>query len=196
MNKLFLLNISLIASLFGFSLCNAVTQPELTMLPQIPDSLQVPTDQKLILKAYARGSQIYACRAKADDSHTFEWTLKSPDAQLFNDQGQRLGRHYAGPTWEANDGSKVTGQLRAKVNMPQANTIPWLLLEAQSHEGKGIFSQVNWIQRLHTVGGKAPTTGCDRVHKNLEVSISYTADYYFYSGSQLGGIYSNTVQLR
>jgi hypothetical protein len=186
MNKSWKLNISLIASLFGFGVCSAVARPALTMPPQVPDSLQVPTDQRIILEAVGRGTQIYVCQANADNSNTYQWTLKAPDAQLLSYQGQRLGQHYAGPTWEANDGSKVMGQVKAKVDSPQANAIPWLLVEARSHEGKGIFSQVNWVQRLHTVGGKAPESGCDQVHKNLEAPVSYTADYYFYSTRAAG----------
>jgi hypothetical protein len=36
--------------------------------------------------------------------------LKAPDADLFDEGGRRIGRHFAGPTWEASDdGSKVIG---------------------------------------------------------------------------------------
>jgi hypothetical protein len=94
-----------------------------------------------------------------------------------------MGQHYAGPTWEANDGSKVMGEVKAKADAPEAKTIPWLLLAARSHAGNGIFSQVNWIQRVNTVGGTAPTGGCDRAYQNREIGINYTADYYFYGSA-------------
>jgi hypothetical protein len=166
--------------LFGLSTGGTKAQTTSTTSPDVPKNLQVPPDQSLLFKAAAKGSQIYVCKAKPDNLNSFEWTLKAPDALLYDEQGQRLGKHYAGPTWESNDGSKVMAQVKAHTNAPQASTIPWLLLQGRSHQGNGIFSQVNWIQRLHTVGGKAPASGCDRAHENHEVSVAYQADYYFW----------------
>ncbi|KAM3098162.1 DUF3455 domain-containing protein [Phormidesmis sp. 146-12] len=151
--------------------------------PDVPKNLQVPSGQELLFKMAAQGVQIYECKAKAEDANQFEWTLRAPDAVLLNDQGKTTGKHYAGPTWEANDGSKIAGQLKEKSGAPDKDTIPWLLLEAKSHEGSGKFSPVNWIQRLETTGGKAPTEGCDRVRSQSQVRVSYTANYYFYGSS-------------
>jgi len=40
---------------------------------------------------------------------------------------------------------------------PKADNIPWLLVEAPSHEGKeGMFSKVSYILRVDTVGGVVP----------------------------------------
>jgi Protein of unknown function (DUF3455) len=148
---------------------------------QVPAMLKVPTDQILVLKAAAKGVQIYICQAKAESKTDFEWTLKAPGADLFNDRGLRLGKHYAGPTWELQeDGSKVVGVVSAKVNAPQKDAIPLLLLKAKPPQGKGILSSVSWIQRLDTLGGKAPVTGCDRTRQATEVQVVYSANYYFY----------------
>jgi hypothetical protein len=148
---------------------------------QVPDLLKVPSDQSLVFKAAAKGVQIYICKAKAESKTDFEWTLKAPSADLFNDRGLWLGKHYAGPTWELQeDGSKVVGVVSAKVNAPQKDAIPLLLLKAKPQQGKGILSSVNWIQRLDTLGGKAPVTGCDRTRQATEVRVPYTANYYFY----------------
>jgi Protein of unknown function (DUF3455) len=167
-------------SLFGFGMGDAVAQQALPAGTQVPKELQVPSQESPIFKAVAVGSQIYVCKAKADNPQVFEWALKAPQAKLFDQRWQKLGTHYAGPTWEANDGSKIIGQLKAKTNAPQNTAIPWLLLEVKSHLGNGIFSQVNWIQRLHTIGGKPPATECTISQESQEVSISYKADYYFY----------------
>jgi Protein of unknown function (DUF3455) len=156
---------------------NAQADPN--ALPQVPDALTVPSNQGLLLKAAAKGVQIYICKAKAEAQTDYEWTLKAPSADLFNDQGQPLGKHYAGPTWEI-ERSKIVGAISAKVNAPQQKAIPWLLLKAKSHQGQGILGPVNWVQRLDTVGGKAPTMGCDEAHLNAEVQVPYTANYYFY----------------
>jgi hypothetical protein len=152
--------------------------------PQVPQNLRVPTGQTPLLQGRAKGVQIYECKNKADNPNQFEWKLKAPDANLFNDQGQKIIKHYAGPTWEANDGSKVVGQVQATANSPQDNAIPWLLLEAKSHQGNGTLSKVTYIQRVKTVGGKAPTQGCNPAHANTTVKINYTADYVFWTRNQ------------
>jgi len=46
--------------------------------------------------------------------------------------GNKIAKHYAGTTWESNDGSKVVGEVKAKDNGPDPNAIPWLLLSAKS----------------------------------------------------------------
>jgi hypothetical protein len=175
MNRFSWQKLSLVACLFGLSACSAVAQT----IP--PSTSQVPYDLRLILKTLAKGSQIYVCQAKADNS--YEWTLKGPEAVLFDERGKELGKHYNGPTWESDDGSKVMGQVKIKADAPKADAIPWLVLEARSHEGNGVFSQVNWIARMNTVGGQPPAGGCDRDHENREVSVSYTSDYYFYGAN-------------
>ena len=101
-------------------------------------------------------------------------------ADLFDDQANKLGKHYAGPTWEANDGSKVVGEVLTKDNGPDPAAIPWLLLRAKEHAGMGIFSKIASVQRLNTKGGKAPANGCTQAKVGTEVRIPYTADYYFY----------------
>jgi Protein of unknown function (DUF3455) len=148
--------------------------------PPIPEALQVPAGQKMLLSVAATGDQIYTCQAKPDAPDQFAWTLKAPEAKLLNPQGEEVGTHYGGPSWEMNDSSKVMGELNKKVDAPQADDIPWLLIQVKAHEGEGVLSQANWIQRINTVGGKAPSAGCDRYHQNQEVRVGYSADYYFY----------------
>jgi hypothetical protein len=46
------------------------------------------------------------------------------------------------------------------------------------NSGTGVFNQTTFIQRLHTVGGLAPTTSGDFVGQ--EHRSPYTADYFFY----------------
>src|SRR5580698_4159759 len=71
--------------------------------PATPDAIAV-AGMPVLLKAAAKGVQVYACKAKETAPSTFEWTLTGPDAQLFDDRGQPIGKHYAGPTWELADG--------------------------------------------------------------------------------------------
>jgi Protein of unknown function (DUF3455) len=149
--------------------------------PKTPDNLKVPEGQTLQLKGSAKGVQIYECKAKANDTKQFEWTLKAPEAELFDAQGKKTIKHYGGPTWEALDGSKVVGLVKAKADAPTASAIPWVLLQAKSHEGNGSLSKVTYIQRVNTVGGKAPSLACNQSRANTESRENYTADYFFYS---------------
>ena len=149
----------------------------------VPDNLKVPEQNVMLLEAYASGAQIYVCKARADDPNTFEWTFKAPEAELRNDAGEKIGKHYAGPTWEGNDGSKVMGEAVANAKAPDASAIPWLLLRAKAHDGAGAFSTVTYVQRLDTVGGVAPTDGCERSAANTERPVEYTATYVFSYGA-------------
>ncbi len=133
-----------------------------------------------MLLAHATGSQIYVCQAGTDGK--LAWALKAPEAELHDQQGTVIGRHYAGPTWKANDGSEVTGKAVARVDSPDANSIPWLLVTITGHSGKGVLSRVSSIQRINTKGGQPPPAAdCNPAKQNVEMKSAYTADYYFYA---------------
>jgi len=166
---------SIVALLAGFSTVKAGTMPE------VPEALKVPANQVLSLETQAAGVQIYECKASKDDPTRFEWAFKAPEAELFDSTGKKIGRHYAGPTWESNDGSKVVGEVKAKDNGPDPNAIPWLLLSAKSTSGNGVFSQTQSIQRLYTAGGKAPAEVCSQAQAGKEARVPYKAKYYFYN---------------
>ncbi len=74
---------------------------------QVPQQLQPPANEQPLLQVHAKGDQVYTCKG---DAAQFTWTLKAPDAQLFDKDGKPFGKHFAGPSWEANDGSRVTGK--------------------------------------------------------------------------------------
>jgi Protein of unknown function (DUF3455) len=149
--------------------------------PDVPDKLAPPATEKLILQAHATGDQIYVCQPGLGPDQKLAWILKAPDAQLFDAQNKLIAKHFAGPTWKHNDGSEVVGKVAARLDSPEANAIPWLLLNAASHSGDGAFSKVTFIQRLHTKGGQPPQSGCDDSHRNAETNSAYSADYYFYA---------------
>ena len=149
----------------------------------VPEPLKPATGQVLSLSAHGIGVQIYECRGSGDDPTTFAWALKGPEAQLHYEAGKALGKHYAGPTWEANDGSTVVGEVTARDPGPDPTAIPWLLLRAKQTSGNGVFGAVNYIQRLHTAGGKEPSTGCSPPYAGTEVRVAYSADYYFYTAA-------------
>lgn len=147
----------------------------------VPDALKPGANESLALVAPAKGVQIYECRASKARPGEYEWAFVAPEADLFDSNGKRIGRHYAGPHWEAADGSKVLAKLKARADSAQADAIPWLLLEAKSVGPEGAFSRVTSIQRARTVGGVAPRNGCSQATAGTAARVDYTADYYFFS---------------
>jgi hypothetical protein len=145
---------------------------------QVPPQLQPPANEKLLLQVHAKGDQVYTCKG---DAGQLAWALKAPDAQLFDKDGKPFGKHSAGPSWEASDGSRVTGKAVANAPSPDADSIPWLLVNIVSHEGSGVLSSATTIQRLNTKGGKAPASGCDAANAGKELRVAYSADYLFYA---------------
>jgi len=123
--------------------------------PEVPAVLQAPSDNKVSFHAYAVGVQIYTATVSPTDPAVFVWTFKAPEAVLFDADGDVVGLHYAGSTWESASGSKVVGSRLAGITVT-ASAIPWLLLRAVSAEGPGIFARTTYIQRVNTTGGLAP----------------------------------------
>ena len=153
--------------------------------PDVPDAIAVPAGQQVVFFVHAKGSQIYTCQAGAEG--TFTWTLKGPDAELTDRKDKVIGHHSADPTsklptWKLKDGSEVTGKAAAHVDSLDSDSIPWLLVNVESHAGKsGLLTNVTTIQRVHTHGGKPGSDVCDESRKGAETKSDYTADYYFYA---------------
>jgi hypothetical protein len=159
----------------GFAAARSLSAPV-----KVPETLREREDETLALVAHARGDQIYECRQKTGDDYAFDWAFVAPDAELFDEEGRKIGRHYAGPQWEAADGSRIAGKVVRSVNAPVADAaIPWLLLETASVGREGAFSAITSVQRVATVGGVAPPHGCP--YAGFRVEIPYTADYYLFT---------------
>jgi hypothetical protein len=178
--------VGLFILIFGASLANAqakdATQkesPQKESPPDVPDAIQAPAGEEVVLLAHATGSQIYTCQATADGK--FSWTLKAPEAELHDRNDKVIGSHSAGPSWKLKDGSEVTGKATAHVESLDGQSIPWLLVKVVSHSGNGQLASVTTIQRVHTHGGQPPAEGCDAAHRDAETKTSYSADYYFYA---------------
>ena len=145
--------------------------------PKVPAELQPPANEELLLQVHAKGDQIYNCKDGVSD---FVWDPRGPEAQLFDKDDKPFGKHFAGPSWEANDGSRITAAIVNTAASPDANSIPWLLLKVTNHSGAGVLARVTSVQRLNTKGGKAPLS-CDAAHVGQELRVSYSADYLFFA---------------
>lgn len=148
--------------------------------PNLPsplcDSLVVPVSNEVAFHVYAVGVQIYTWNGSA-------WVFVAPSALLYADAGFNglVGMHFLtpgqGPTWKTTSGSQVIGARQAACT-PDLTAIPWLKLRAISSNGPGVLNGVDFIQRVNTVGGIAPSTPGTTVGQ--EADVPYMAEYYFY----------------
>jgi Protein of unknown function (DUF3455) len=143
-----------------------------TASAQVPDAIAAP-GETVIATFHAEGAQIYDCKPDAGGKPT--WQFREPIATLLLD-GKTVGRHYAGPNWEASDGSAVTGKALANVPGTTAGDIPWLKLEVTARRGAGTLAGVTTVQRINTRGG-VMSGACERAGAYL--SAPYAADYVF-----------------
>jgi hypothetical protein len=143
--------------------------------PVMPDAIKAPQGHEVFLATHAKGSQIYQCTFASGE---YNWQFQTPEAKLFDQHGQVIGRHYQGPTWVLRTGglvrAKVAGKTEAK------NAIAWLLLKVSDHQGNSPFTKTSFIQRINTEGGLPPEKPCDGNHLGQEIGTAYSADYWFY----------------
>jgi Protein of unknown function (DUF3455) len=154
-------------------------------MPPVPDNLKPGAQERAVFVRHARGVQIYRCDAA--DGGAFKWAFVAPEAQLFENAASQasLGTHGAGPFWQGNDGSRVVGKVKARADAANAAAdIPWLLLTTTAEGPSGQMSPVKSIQRIKTVGGVAPVSGCTAASDvGKQARVPYTADYVFFVGS-------------
>jgi hypothetical protein len=169
----------LIASFLLLLVAACASSQKPTPTVNVPDKLKPRANESLAMIVPAKGVQIYECRAKKDQAGAYEWAFVAPEADLFDTSGRKIGRHYAGPHWESTDGSKIASTVKERADAPQADAIPWLLLVTKSVGPQGSFDKITSIQRVNTVGGVEPKTGCSQSTVGTTARIPYTADYYF-----------------
>jgi hypothetical protein len=127
-----------------------------------------------IVTMRAEGAQIYECKMGA--AGNLVWQSREPIATLLWD-GATVGRHYAGPSWELQDGSLVTAKVAERFPGATDRDIPLLKLDVTSHRGSGQLADVTTILRFNTLGGLA-TGPCPSAGKLI--SVPYAADYGFF----------------
>jgi hypothetical protein len=151
-------------------------------LPPISDAkLAPPAGNRLAFANDAIGVQIYSCQAAGSG---FAFTFVAPEASLFDCNGKVVIKHFGGPTWQSvADGSSVVAKKVGELT-DDPKSIAELLLQATTHGGNGIMSDVTFIQRLETVGGLAPTDGCDASQVGVVARVPYTATYFFYKAGR------------
>jgi hypothetical protein len=150
----------------------AIADDKAPDLPAGCEELEVESGNKVSFHGYAVGVQRYRWDGNA-------WIFVEPVARLFANDNYRgeTATHSAGPTWESTSGSKVVAARDKGCNV-DPTAIDWLRLKAVSNEGPGPFARVTFVQRVNTVGGRAPAAPGSGV--GALIDVPYTAEYYFY----------------
>jgi hypothetical protein len=162
----------------------------------VPEGLELsPQEYTPFLVAHAVGTQGYVCVVVGA---AYSWVPYGPQATLFNADGEQVLTHFLSPrpydqvlnpAWQhSRDSSIVWAQVLKPSDDPNfvaPGAIPWLLLEAtvvgDGPTGGDKMIKTRRIQRLNTVEGKAPTTGCAApANIGKRALVPYEADYFFY----------------
>ncbi|HEX3250021.1 MAG TPA: DUF3455 domain-containing protein [Pyrinomonadaceae bacterium] len=172
--------------------------------PIVPDGLNVEDGNEVFLLGRGVGTQNYVCApcdpTKANCPLGVAFTLFTPQATLFNDQGEQLITHFSSPnpveggtvrvTWQdSRDTSSVWAKL-VKAVMVRDDSIAWVLLNVkdtgtQAGPTGDRMTKTTFIQRVNTVGGLAPAVGClSTADLGHQAFIPYRADYFFYKKSK------------
>lgn len=163
--------------------CLLVTIPAAYAQTDLPDSIKVPDGHKVALETVGVGEITYECRDKANAAGQTEWTFVGPKAVLNDRSGKQVGTYFGPPaTWQAKDGSKITGTQLA-VAPTGTGDLPYQLVKANPAEGKGAMSNVSYIQRVAVKGGVAPMTACTAANKGEREVVKYQADYIFWAAN-------------
>lgn len=149
----------------------------------LPDNIKVPDGHKVAMQTTGVGEITYECRDKANAAGQTEWFFVGPKAVLNDRSGKQVGTYFGPPaTWQAQDGSTVTGtQLAVAPSAP--GDLPYQLVKANPTQGKGAMSNVSYIQRLAIKGGVAPKTECTAANKGTREVVKYQADYVFWAAN-------------
>lgn len=165
--------------------CGSMMSPTTTPFSQamLPAPVQVPAGHRVSTETVGVGEITYECRDKANMPGQTEWVFVGPKAVLNDRSGKAVGKYYGPPaTWEANDGSKLTGaQIAVAPSGP--TSLPYQLVKANPAVGSGAMSGVTYIQRVALKGGVAPATACTTVNKGAQEAVRYQADYIFWKAA-------------
>ncbi|WP_447902341.1 DUF3455 domain-containing protein [Pseudomonas serbica] len=163
--------------------CLLVTVPAAYAQTDLPDTIRVPDGHKIALETVGTGEITYECRDKANAIGQTEWTFVGPNAVLNDRNGIQVGTYFGPPaTWQAKDGSKITGTQLA-VAPSGTGDLPYQLVKANPAEGKGAMNGVSYIQRVAIKGGVAPMTECSAANRGKREVVKYQADYIFWAAN-------------
>ncbi len=138
-----------------------------------------PETGEPVLKLSAEGNQIFRCM---EDARGPYWHFEQPQANLFNEEGERLVRH-SGPMFAFDhvDGSRIIASRVVKwvKSDNPAKNIPSVLMSAVTEPGEGTLDSVTFVQRIHTEGGM-PQKDCVSENVGHLLKVPYKSEYIFW----------------
>jgi hypothetical protein len=190
-------------ALLGLALAVAAASPAHAITrPAVPAKLEVGSGFRPYLRGHAVGTQNYTCTVNptGPTGPPIGWAPYGPQATLFTDDDVQILTHYLSPNPDEEDTPRATWQhsrdsstIWAKVvetssdaAYVDADAIPWLLLEVTGWEpgpknGRRLV-RTRYVQRVNTIAGKAPATGCsEEADLGKRSLVPYETDYYFYA---------------
>ena len=177
------MNAKRLLCLAGTTLAFTCLTPAAFAQSDLPENVRVPAGHKVSLQTTGVGEITYECKAKADAANQLEWTFVGPKAVLNDKSGKAVGSYYGPPaTWEAKDGSKLTGTQVAVAPSGTGN-LPYQLAKANPAAGKGALTGVTYTQRVALKGGVAPAKACNESNKGAKEVVKYQADYVFWTAN-------------
>lgn len=163
--------------------CGAMPMSPMFSQDTLPDAIKVPAGHRVALETVGVGEITYECREKAGMTGQAEWVFVGPSAVLNDRAGKAVGRYYGPPaTWEAADGSRLTGAQLATAPAGAGN-LPYQLVKANPAMGSGAMSGITHVQRVALKGGAAPAAGCSAATKGARQVVPYQADYVFWKAA-------------
>jgi len=176
-------------------------------LPSVPDVVKVEDGNEVYLVGHATGTQNYVCLPSGSG---VAYSLFTPEATLFDDRGGQIITHFFSinpfepggvirATWQSSlDTSTVWAKATGTANFNDFPTfvrkgaIDWVRLDVKNI-GPGAMAgptggdklvKTTFIQRINTIGGLAPSTGCSTSEDiGRRAFIPYRADYVFYKAT-------------
>ena len=152
--------------------------------PRVPDLLEVEDGNVVFLVGHGFGTQNYVCAPSTTSVTGVAFSLFTPQATLFDDAGGQLTTHFFSPNSDPRVGPPEAGTIRATWedsrdtsrvwaavlqqsldrHFVRIDAVAWLLLKtagvAAGPTGGNRLTKTTFIQRVNTVGGLAPGTGC------------------------------------
>jgi uncharacterized protein (TIGR03118 family) len=144
--------------------------------PAVPKAIHVPHPNHLHFHGFAQGVQIYTWNGAT-------WGSATPQATLFNDEGNVVIKHFAGPTWESADGSKTTRSRYSANRYRRSRVDPVAAAWRHEHGRSGRTLQQHQIHPAREHGWReSPSAPGTAIGESARVP--YTADYFFYEGTR------------
>jgi hypothetical protein len=154
------------------ALASALAGPTAAQPITAPAAFDVAA-RPVILQVHAEGAQLYECRA--DAAGHLAWAFREPVAALIRGD-ETVGRHYAGPHWELDDGSLVKGKTAMSLPGAGPDDAALLKLDVVENRGVGALKGAAMVLRLNTHGGGLKG---DCAAAGTFRSVPYTAEYVF-----------------